>query len=160
MTTPALPSATQGVDTNTIAYALARNECGEKLPLGDALLAIGVDPAQPGVRQVLTSVNFKTKYAEFVKELKDSGESFKLKARVMAEELLKQKWELVHDVLTPPSVKSAAINDVVEWADLNPKKKNLTDVPPPPSITIQIDLGGDRAETIDVTPSPNQLQGA
>jgi hypothetical protein len=145
------------LDANSIAYALARNEVGERLDLRDALAAIGIHAATPAVQNLLRSAMFKAKYAGYVRELKESGESFKLKARVQAEELLKTQWAIIHDKDAPASVRMEGIKNVVEWADLKPKK-NDSDKPQAPQITINIDLGGERPESIDVTPAAPQLE--
>jgi hypothetical protein len=56
-------------------------------------------------------------------ELKKEGMSFKLKARLQSEELLKQSWKLIHssndDV--PPNVKADLIKATVKWAGLEPR---------------------------------------
>ena len=153
-TTPATSQAHTplAADANTIAFAQARNECGEKLPITDVLAALGVDPAAPGVRALLTSQLFKAAYAGYVRELKESGESFKLKARVQAEELLRTQWSIIHDRDAPASVRMKGIENVVEWADLKPKK--TPDAPAPAAISITIDLGNATPTVIDVTPAP------
>lgn len=60
---------------------------------------------------------------ERAKELvAQEGMSFKLKAKLQAEELLKTSWRTIHDPLTPPSVKADLIKATMRWADLdNPK---------------------------------------
>lgn len=138
------------VDASAIAYALARNECGEKLHISNALVALGLDPTDPSLRVLLMSEAFKKRYAGFVAELKANGESFKLKARVQAEELLKTQWEIIQDKAAPHAVRMKGIENVVEWADLKPRK--AVENTAPTQISITIDLGGERPEVIDVTP--------
>jgi hypothetical protein len=148
--------ATPRIDANSLAYALARNACGEKLALKDALAALGVELDAP-VERLMRSDGFKRKYSDYVRELVDSGESFKLKARVQAEELLATQWEIIHDRNAPHSVRMEGIKNVVEWADLKPKKTD-SGASQPPAITINIDLGGEKREVIDVTPQPEALE--
>lgn len=143
---------TAKLDQSTIAYALARNECGAKQPLGDVLDAIGVPRDTPGLRNLLTSPAFKARFAEYVRELTESGESFRMKARIQAEELLAVQWDIIHDKAAPANVRMDGIKSLVEWADLRPKKKE--DGPAPPAVQIYIDLGGAKPEVIDVTPAP------
>lgn len=148
-----LPSVTTAsLDANTIAYALARNEVGERLPIRDVLTANNIDLASPGLKTLLSSDGFKNRYASFVRELKESGESFKLKARVQAEELLATQWKIIHDPDAPHSVRMEGIKNVVEWADLKPKKAASEGGNQTPSISIHIDLGAARPEVIDITP--------
>lgn len=75
-------------------------------------------------------------------ELKKEGMSFKLKARLQSEELLKQSWKLIHssndDV--PPNVKADLIKATVKWAGLEPR--NGADVGPGgTALQININLG-------------------
>lgn len=142
---------TPGLDGAAIAYALARNECGERLPLRDVFMALGVDFASPGLKALMKSEGFRNRLAAYMKELRDTGESFKLKARVQAEELLAVQWSIVQDPETPASVRMQGIQNVVEWADLKPRK-SVESPGAPPSISIHIDLGGEAPEIIDVTP--------
>lgn len=138
------------LDASSIAYALARNACGEKLPLRDVLLGLGL-AVTPALHRVLTGDVFRARYTAYLRELKDTGESFKLKARVQAEELLATQWQIIHDKDAPHATRMKGIENIVEWADLG-KRKDSQNVAAPPAITINIDLGGARPEAIDVTP--------
>lgn len=54
--------------------------------------------------------------------VKEEGMSFKLKAKLQAEELLKTSWRMIHDPLTPPSVRKDLIQSTVRWAEYdNPR---------------------------------------
>lgn len=70
------------------------------------------------------------KNAVFMKELagacelvRQEGMSFKLKAKLIAEENLKQVWKMVHDSnnLTPPVVRAKLIELTARWAGFDPK---------------------------------------
>jgi hypothetical protein len=57
--------------------------------------------------------------AELVKE---AGMTFKLKAKLQAEEMLKTSWRMVHDPDTPPAVRADLLKATVRWAEYdNPK---------------------------------------
>jgi hypothetical protein len=57
--------------------------------------------------------------------LKQEGMSFKVKARLQSEEILKTNWRLVHDASTPPAVRAQQINSIVRWAGYDtPSKEN------------------------------------
>ena len=56
-----------------------------------------------------------------VKALKEDGVSFKLKARLQADALLKTSWTLIHDNATPAPVRADLIKSTVKWAGLEPK---------------------------------------
>lgn len=141
---------TTKLDSSAIAYALARNECGAKLTLAEVLESIGVPTDTPGLRNMLGSAAFKTRFAEYVRELTESGESFRMKARIQAEELLAVQWGIIQNPNTPANVRMEGIKSLVDWADLKPKKTE--DGKTAPAVQIYIDLGG-KAEVIDVTPA-------
>ena len=142
----------QPLDMTSIAFAMAQNECGAKLALTNLLDGLGIQ-INAELKNLLSSPQFKAKYAQFVHELTTSGESFKLKARVQAEELLRVQWQIIHDQTVSPAVRVQAIENTVQWADLLPKKETQTQAPQ--AITIHIDLGTDKTEVIDVTPTPD-----
>ena len=57
--------------------------------------------------------------AEMVKAkemLTKEGMSFKLKARMQSDELLKTSWRLIHDQMVPPNVRADLIKATVRWA--------------------------------------------
>lgn len=68
------------------------------------------------------------------------GMSFKLKARLQAEELLKESWRLVHDRELPPSVRADLIKATVRWSGYdNPSSADTGQTVNP--IQININLG-------------------
>ena len=54
-------------------------------------------------------------------QLQTEGMSFKIKAKLQAEELLKQSWKLIHDPETPHNVRADLIKSTVRWAGHEPK---------------------------------------
>jgi len=54
-------------------------------------------------------------------EIRERGMTFRLKARVQAEELLKTSWSLIHAAEVSPTVKADLIKSTVRWAGLEPK---------------------------------------
>jgi hypothetical protein len=59
----------------------------------------------------------------FLRELKQAvefvqqeGMSFRLKARLQAEELLKTSWRMIHDPEVPPAVRSQLLQATMRWA--------------------------------------------
>jgi len=60
---------------------------------------------------------------EAVKMVQQEGMSFKLKARLQAEELLKRSWILIHDKAVPASVQSDLIKATMRWAGYDEKKE-------------------------------------
>lgn len=57
-------------------------------------------------------------------ELKKDGMSFKMKARLQSEELLKTSWQMIHDVSgqVPPTVRADLIKTTFRVAGLEPSK--------------------------------------
>jgi hypothetical protein len=155
---PTVTASAVTIDANAIAFALAKNEVGEKLPLGEVLTNLSLDLKSPALRNLLNSPLFKTQYGAFVRELRESGESFRLKARVQAEELLRTNWAIIHDPIVPAAVRMKGIENVVEWADLKPKK--TAEGPVAPAITINIDLSAGAPEVITVVNDQPQLEDA
>lgn len=161
---PLLPVsvATPKVDTNALAYAMARNASGAKLPLGDVLLSFNIALDTPGLRNLLTSAAFKQRYAAYVREMVESGESFKLKARVQAEDLLTHSYEIATDPETPASVRADLIKWTAAVAGLGPPKEQQKGEGASQSagFTLNISFGGQPAlaagsarPAIDVTPT-------
>jgi hypothetical protein len=69
----------------------------------------------------------------FIKAVKDAkeqltkeGASFRIKAKMQAEQLLDTSWKLIHDKLTPASVKADLIKYTTKVAGLEPKEGQLT----------------------------------
>jgi hypothetical protein len=53
--------------------------------------------------------------------LQKDGMSFRVKARIQAEELLKKSWGMIHADHTPTAIKADLIKATVRWAGLEPK---------------------------------------
>jgi hypothetical protein len=61
-------------------------------------------------------------YAAAKEELQKDGVSFRLKAKVQAEELLKKSWALIHSDQTPSNIKADLIKATVRWAGYDMKE--------------------------------------
>ena len=64
---------------------------------------------------------FVKAYQDAKESLQKDGMSFRLKARLQADALLKKSWLLIHDDSTPTTVKADLIKSTVRWAGLEPK---------------------------------------
>lgn len=84
---------------------------------------------------------FLADLAAAVQMVKQEGMSFKLKARLQAEELLKTSWRLIHAPAdeVPSSVKADLIKATARWAGYDNKEQGGSSGP---SFAIQINLGG------------------
>lgn len=67
---------------------------------------------------------FVRAYAAAKEELQKDGVSFRLKAKVQAEELLKKSWALIHSDSTPSNIKADLIKATVRWAGYEPKNSD------------------------------------
>jgi len=62
---------------------------------------------------------FQATLAGYVRLLREEGTSFKMKARIQSEELLKTSWNLIHGKDTPPQVKADLIKNTFKVAGLD-----------------------------------------
>lgn len=88
-------------------------------PVADICAAYGI--TREAFEVLSAHPEFIRAYQAAVEALKQDGMSFKMKAKLQAEELLQQSWNLIHDVDTPPAVKATLIKDTVRWAGYEPK---------------------------------------
>jgi len=79
--------ATFDIDLETVAFAVARNQCGAKIPIDDLLTELGLTPTE--FLEFADDPIFKRSVQLFAKEMTENGVSFQMKARLQAEELLK-----------------------------------------------------------------------
>lgn len=52
-----------------------------------------------------------------VKLVAEEGMSFKIKAKLQAEELLKTSWRMIHDASTPPQTRADLLKATMRWAE-------------------------------------------
>lgn len=83
---------------------------------------------------------FLSDLAAAVTIVKKEGMSFKLKAQLQAEELLKQSWRMIHDEQAPASVRADLIKATMRWAGYE-VKENAAGAGGN-TLAIQINLGG------------------
>jgi hypothetical protein len=81
--------------------------------------------------------------------VRQEGMSFKLKAKLIAEENLKQCWKMIHQdhVLVPAAVKAKLIELTARWAGFDPRTNGEEGAHGGPvnanTLNIQINLGAD-----------------
>jgi hypothetical protein len=85
---------------------------------------------------------FLADLASAAEMVKKEGMSFRLKARLQAEELLKTSWRLIHAPTdeVPPSVKADLVKATMRWAGYDNKETAAGAVNN--GFNIQINLGG------------------
>jgi hypothetical protein len=77
-------------------------------------------------------------YQQAVESLKTDGMSFKLKAKMQAEEYLKTAFQMVQDKNTSDTVRADLLKNTVRWAGFDAK---AADVATGNNFSIQINLG-------------------
>lgn len=79
--------------------------------------------------------------------VRQEGMSFKLKAKLIAEENLKTTWKLIHapNADVPPTVKADLIKSCARWAGFDSREATGAPAGPvnPNTLNIQINLGAD-----------------
>lgn len=71
--------------------------------------------------ELCVNAAFKKAFADAVEALKKDGMSFKVKARMQSEAMLKKSWDMVHDAFTPANIKADLIKATWRVAGLEPK---------------------------------------
>lgn len=126
--------------TNRLAFELALLLEGSREDMTDVALRNGVttkdlllfnqDPA------------FLKQVQAYRAEIRDKGVLFKLKSRVIAEDLLTTTYGLIQDPLISPAVRADLIKAVVKWAGLDPKDTPQTGETAQ-GVRITINIGGE-----------------
>lgn len=132
----------------------------------DTAMALELDEPD-GIRDLLARYNLDAvTYAQFSRdpvfikhvdayraEIRDKGVTFKMKARVQAEELLATSWMLIHNPEVSPAVKADLIKSTVKWAGLEPKGMEV-EAGGTGGVAITINLGDRKVEAVASTAPP------
>ena len=126
-----------------------------------------------GIKELLARYNLDAMtYAQFSKdpvfikhvdnyrsEIRDKGVTFKMKARVQAEELLSTSWMLIHNPDVSPAVKADLIKSTVKWAGLEPRGPEV-EAGGGNGVAITINLGDRKVSAVasTTTPEPDVLE--
>lgn len=89
---------------------------------------------------------FEARVETWRKEIKEKGMTFRLKARVQAEELLKTSWLMIQSPDVSPAVRADLIKQTVKWAGLEVSDKESDIGGGGVSITINL---GDSSSKVD-----------
>jgi hypothetical protein len=73
--------------------------------------------------------------------LRQEGMGFITKAKLQAEELLKESWKMIHSPVTPPTVRADLIKFTIRAAGLDQSAKTATNAATGNNLNIQINLG-------------------
>lgn len=106
--------------------------------MDDIRIAYGFSETQWAV--LVRTERFKNDVEQARKMLSEEGMSFKAKARLQSEELLKTSWQLIHDRSgeVPPNVKADLIKFTVRAAGLEAKAADTTQALTPLQININL----------------------
>lgn len=106
-------------------------------PVKDICAAYGISKEQWDILR--HDPRFKQQLKKAMDELEaDGGMSFRLKARMQAEQLLQTSWTLIHSPLAPPAVKADLIKFTIRAAGLDQSKEQKDQAVPPMSININL----------------------
>ena len=87
---------------------------------------------------------FLSDLTQAIETVKQDGMSFKLKAKLQAEEILKTSWKMIHDNTgnTPSSVRADLIKSTMRWAGYDNKDAAGAGGTQANALQININLGG------------------
>ena len=85
--------------------------------------------------------NFRRDLAAATEMLREEGMSFKVKARLQSEELLKTSWNMIHEGTVPPAVRADLLKFTVRAAGLDGSKDQAKQAEAHAPLQIQINLG-------------------
>lgn len=88
-------------------------------PVPEICAAYGIDKA--GLEALIQNPVFAQAYKGAKEMLQKDGMSFRIKAKLQAEELLKKSWAMIHSDATPTAIKADLIKSTVRWAGYEPK---------------------------------------
>lgn len=107
-------------------------------PVPEICAAYGIDKAEFTI--LAQDPLFIQAYKGAREMLQKDGMSFKIKARMQAEELLKTSWAMINNKDTPTAIKSDLIKATVRWAGYDAKEGGPGGVGN--AFQININLGG------------------
>lgn len=129
--------------TNVVAFELALVLEGGGETVQDLLTRNNINAVQ--FAEFANDKIFEKTVQDYREEIRTKGLTFRAKARVQAEELLKTSWILIHSIDTPAAVKADLIKHTVKWGDLEPKNTSVESNTGGVSITINL---GERKEAL------------
>lgn len=122
MTTAPGPDPSRALFPPTLPWELALRQYGENTSrIVCEAYGIGLDEW----RALCADPFFRDAVQMASDELKKDGMTFRIKARLQAEEMLKTRWRLVHDPKTPPEVAARMIKDTIREAGLDESRSQM-----------------------------------
>jgi len=103
----------------SLALAVARNEVGASRPIAEVLKTEGIQLVE--YQEIEQNPTFQSYLSKYTQELKESGFSFEAKCKLLAEDMLPGFYHLGRDPDTPAPVRAKVMEQLVKWANLEPK---------------------------------------
>lgn len=128
----------------SLALTVARNDVGAMRPVHELLASEGL--TQSEYDEIAKNPQFRRYVDAYANDLRDNGYSFAAKSKVLAEDLLPTAYHMARDPETPAAVRAKILENLVEWADLKPKR--TAEVSGGPSYGISIVINGTTATAI------------
>lgn len=92
--------------------------------------------------ELLQNPVFQKQLKDYAAEIETAGLTYRMKARILAEDLLPHAYDLATDTLYPASVRADMIQWVTKIAGLEPEKISGKDVPQTGGFSLQILFNG------------------
>jgi len=122
--------------------ALAMENSGQSL--NDVALEYKITPQQ--LLEFCKDSVFSKKVTFYRDDIRENGITFRMKARMQAEELLMTSYTLIHDPAVSPAVKADLIKSTVKWAGLEPKANEEVQTQGGGGVSITINMGDSSAQ--------------
>jgi hypothetical protein len=103
-----------------LALSIARNIVGAMRPESEVLAHEGLTAQE--YAEIKKNPMFQRYVDSYAADLRENGYSFAAKSKLLAEDLLPTAYHMARDPDTPAATRAKLIEDLVEWADLKPKK--------------------------------------
>lgn len=104
----------------SVAIAVARNQVGVMRPLQEVLTSEGI--TQDEYKKMHANPMYQKYLATYTKKLREEGFSFEAKSGALGEDLLPTVYYMAKDPDVPAATRLAAIDKLVTWGNLAPKK--------------------------------------
>lgn len=103
----------------SLALAVARNAVGANLDINEVLKSEGIQLTE--YQDIEKNPTYQGYLSKYKQELVESGFSFEAKCKLLAEDMLPGFYHLGRDPDTPAPVRAKVMEQMVKWANLEPK---------------------------------------
>lgn len=103
----------------SLALAVARNAVGANLDINEVLKSEGIQLSE--YQDIEKNPTYQGYLSKYKQELVESGFSFEAKCKLLAEDMLPGFYYLGRDPDTPAAVRAKVMEQMVKWANLEPK---------------------------------------